>query len=139
VYLQFNNISTGGVVVPALASYHCDPCSIPGLPCFSGFSGFTPPQKSTLLNSKSIMDEGSSFFSYQLLRATLLKQRLLLFIYLFIYLSVVCLLLLNSIYKRPVMTFKKWESKLKEKLDAWYKIAEKECLYAVFINHVIIF
>ncbi|XP_031557162.1 mucin-5AC-like [Actinia tenebrosa] len=40
----------------------------------------------------------------------------------------------KSLYKKPVMTFKKWESKLKEKLDAWYKIAEKEGFYSVSLQ-----
>jgi hypothetical protein len=41
---------------------------VDSLPCFKGFSSgplvFLPPQKSTFLNSNSIMEEGHKFISY---------------------------------------------------------------------------
>ncbi|KAK3702967.1 hypothetical protein QZH41_012407, partial [Actinostola sp. cb2023] len=43
----------------------------------------------------------------------------------------------KSIYKRPAMKFKMWESKLKEKLDVWYKLTDKDGLYGVCILIVI--
>ena len=84
---------------PMQASHQCGPGSIPGLGVICGLSlllvlvlaprGFSPgtpvfpsPQKPTFPNSNSIWNpEGHKFISLGLLRATLVKQTIYLFIY----------------------------------------------------------
>lgn len=37
-----------------------------------------------------------------------------------------CLFLVDSLFKKPPMKFKVWESKLCDRLNSWYKAIEKD-------------
>jgi hypothetical protein len=74
--VRFATVAPGSI--PGLAVMWVE-FVVDSLPCFEGFSPrspvFLPLQKSTFLNSNSILDEGHKFISHSLLRATLVKQR----------------------------------------------------------------
>ena len=44
------------------------------------------------------------------------------------------MLFLNSLFKKPPMKFKVWESKLCDRMNIWYKAAEKDGQELVSIN-----